>query len=79
MDSGIAELLERKAIKKYQKELEIESKGAPKQPLLLERMPTGLYYVRYERGPIPNAFKGFFTHKQRIRDLCREYNLELKE
>jgi hypothetical protein len=81
MDSGISAILEKKAIKKYQKELEIEAKGndVQKQPLILDRMPAGLYYVRYERGPVPNAFKGYFTHKKRIYDLAKEYNLTVKE
>ena len=43
--------------------------------LSIEREPTGLYYCRYTRGPVPDELKGTFTHKQKILDICTRRNI----
>lgn len=75
-NSGIAEILEKKAQKKLEQAIKKIEEPQPRQPLLLDRNSTGLYYVRYERGTIPNLLKGHFTHKSRIYALAKEAGIE---
>ena len=76
METGIAEILERKAQKKYEMSVKKMEDPQPKQPLLIERNATGLYYARYERGMVPNLCKGHFTHKSRLITLAKEAGVE---
>lgn len=80
-DSGIAQILENKvqrSIERAERKKEREETEG-RQPLILERNNVGLYYVRYEKGPVPNLLKGHFTHKTRIYALAKEIGLEIKE
>ena len=66
---------ERQAAAKERKE---ERKEAGEVNLLyIEKEPTGLYYCRYSRGPVPDELKGTFTHKQKILDICTRRNIQV--
>lgn len=73
LNTGISELLERKAEKvaaaKARKE-QREEEGVV-NALVIEREPTGLYFARYSlSGPMPEELRGRFTSKQRILDIA---------
>lgn len=66
---------ERQAAAKERKE---ERKEAGEVNLLyIEKEPSGLYYCRYSRGPVPEELKGSFTHKQKILDICTRRNISV--
>ena len=78
LDTGIAELLERKAerdaAKKQRKEDRVEAGII--NSLLIEREPSGLYYTRYAlSGPVPEELKGKFTSKHRILEIASRRNI----
>lgn len=76
MDTGIEELLAKKAEKKIaaiQRKAEKEEKGIINK-LLIERNDVGLYSVRYkEGGPVPDVLKTMFTRKDKLIDAVRQH------
>lgn len=50
------------------------------QKLVIERTPSGLYFVRNERsGTVPVSLRGLFTSVDKIRTLAFMYNKEIAE
>jgi hypothetical protein len=81
MDTGIDLILQRKAEKLQaadERRKERSDKGEVNH-LLISRSPTGLYQCRYEKGPLPDELKGFFTNKKRIIDVCLKRDIAWKE
>jgi hypothetical protein len=64
---------ERQAAARERKEERKESNDV--NTLSIEKEPTGLYFCRYTRGPVPDELKGMFTHKQKILDICTRRNI----
>jgi hypothetical protein len=64
---------ERQAAARERKEERKESNDV--NTLSIEKEPTGLYFCRYTRGPVPEELKGMFTHKQKILDICTRRNI----
>lgn len=73
LDDIMERKAERQAAAQARKEERKES-GDVNQ-LLIEKEPTGLYFCRYTRGPVPEELKGMFTHKQKILDICTRRNI----
>lgn len=82
LDTGIAELLAKKAERKVSAEerrKERSDKGEVNY-LQLERSEHGLYSVRYVGGGlVPKCLNQFFTHKQKLLDTVQSHygNLDL--
>lgn len=78
--TDIATILEKKAERvAHQKELKAQrEENGERQPLIIEMEPEGLYYARYEKGPVPNDLKGKFTRIQRILDIARSKNIPVR-
>lgn len=81
MNTGIDKILERKAINDAAKKQRLQERkdSGERQPILIDKHPTGLYFCRYEKGPIPNAFAGMFTSKNKIISIALTKGLEIKE
>lgn len=66
---------ERQAAAKERKEERKE--GGDVNLLYIEKEPTGLYFCRYSRGPVPEELKGLFTSKQKVLDICSRRNIQV--
>jgi hypothetical protein len=60
----------RKKIVQERKEKERAEQPPKVNKLVVEKLPEGLYYLRFsEGGPVPNELQGQFTSMSRIRTL----------
>ena len=77
-DRVMQKAMEKKQALKDRKEEKLASGIINK--LVIDRIPTGLYQVRYSmRGPVPDELKGFFTRKERILAIAKKRNLEIED
>lgn len=74
MDTGIDAIMQRKAAKKEEK----KDKEPFENELIIETTPTGLYYARYLKGPVPDVLKGTFTRVQSILSIAKQRNIPVK-
>lgn len=76
MDTGIEELLAKKAVKKQEaqeRRKERSDKGEVNK-LVIERTEHGLYFAKYAMGgPVPDLIKGLFTHKPKLLDAVKQH------
>lgn len=67
MDSIWAKKAERKAAR----EERVANGEVKERPLLVERMPEGLYMCRYEGGgPVPKEFEGKHTNRSKLQMIA---------
>ena len=72
-DEVMEKAAERKAALKERKEERKEAGDVNR--LIIEQSPNGLYTCRYQRGPVPEELKGYFTHKHKVLDICNRRNI----
>lgn len=65
-----------------QRKMEKKKEKAEKEPfeneLIIETTPTGLYYARYAKGPLPEVLKGYFTRVATILSIAKQRNIPVK-
>jgi hypothetical protein len=70
-DSGISDILARKGEKIAAQKEKAALNDSMERPLLVERIPEGLYMCRYEGGgAIPEEFKGKHTNRIKLQTLA---------
>lgn len=55
-----------------------EDKEPFENSLIIEKTPTGLYYARYLKGPVPDVLKGTFTRVQTILSIAKQRDIPVK-